>query len=279
MTGSDKKEKMIFYRSDEEIALIKISAQVLGKAHAEVAKLIRPGVTTKELDRVAEAFIKDNGGSPSFLGYNKFPASLCISVNDVVVHGFPSRYELRDGDIISIDCGVKLNGYHSDSAYTYPVGDVSPAIRRLLTRTKESLYIGLEKAVEGNRVGDIGYAIQTYTEKFGYSVVRELVGHGVGQSLHEAPEVPNYGKRGQGPKLREGMILAIEPMINFGKKGVIQERDGWTIRTVDRKPSAHFEHTVAVRKGKPEILTTFDYIEAVTANTSLMVETNELMAA
>ncbi len=279
MTGSDKKDKMIYFRSDEEIALIKISAQVLGKAHGEVAKLIRPGVTTKELDRVAETFIKDNGGSPSFLGYNKFPASLCISVNDVVVHGFPSRYELRDGDIISIDCGVKLNGYHSDSAYTYPVGDVSPAVRRLLTRTKESLYIGLEKAIEGNRVGDIGYAIQTYTEKFGYSVVRELVGHGVGQNLHEAPEVPNYGKRGQGPKLREGMILAIEPMINFGKKGVIQERDGWTIRTVDRKPSAHFEHTVAVRKGKPEILTTFEYIEAVTANTSLMVETHELMAA
>lgn len=279
MAGSDKKEKMIFYRSDEEIALIKISAQVLGKAHAEVAKLIRPGVTTKELDTVAETFIKDNGGIPSFLGYNKFPASLCISINDVVVHGFPGRYGLRDGDIISIDCGVKLNGYHSDSAYTYPVGDVSPAVRRLLTRTKESLYIGLEKAIEGNRVGDIGYAIQTYTEKFGYSVVRELVGHGVGQDLHEAPEVPNYGKRGQGPKLREGMILAIEPMINFGKKGVVQERDGWTIRTVDRKPSAHFEHTVAVRKGKPEILTTFEYIEAVTANTSLMVETQELMAA
>lgn len=270
---------MIFYRSDDEIALIKISAQVLGKAHAEVAKLIRPGVTTKELDTVAETFIKDNGGIPSFLGYNKFPASLCISVNDVVVHGFPSRYELRDGDIISIDCGVKLNGYHSDSAYTYPVGEVSPAVRRLLVRTKESLYLGLGQAIEGNRVGDIGYAIQTYTEKFGYSVVRELVGHGVGQNLHEAPEVPNYGKRGQGPKLREGMILAIEPMINFGKKGVVQERDGWTIRTVDRKPSAHFEHTVAVRKGKPEILTTFEYIEAVTANTSLMVDTQELMAA
>jgi methionyl aminopeptidase len=279
MTGSDKKDKMIFYRSDDEIALIKISAQVLGKAHAEVAKLIRPGVTTKELDTVAETFIKDNGGIPSFLGYNKFPASLCISVNDVVVHGFPSRYELRDGDIISIDCGVKLNGYHSDSAYTYPVGEVSPAVRRLLVRTKESLYLGLGQAIEGNRVGDIGYAIQTYTEKFGYSVVRELVGHGVGQNLHEAPEVPNYGKRGQGPKLREGMILAIEPMINFGKKGVVQERDGWTIRTVDRKPSAHFEHTVAVRKGKPEILTTFEYIEAVTANTSLMVDTQELMAA
>jgi methionyl aminopeptidase len=279
MAGSDKKDKMIYFRSDEEIALIKISAQVLGKAHAEVAKIIRPGITTKELDIVAETFIKDNGGTPSFLGYNKFPASLCISVNDVVVHGFPSRYELRDGDIVSIDCGVKLNGYHSDSAYTYPIGEVSPAVRRLLSRTKQSLYVGLEKAVEGNRVGDIGYAIQTYTEKFGYSVVRELVGHGVGQDLHEAPEVPNYGKRGQGPRLHEGMILAIEPMINFGKKGVVQERDGWTIRTVDRKPSAHFEHTVAVRKGKPEILTTFEYIEEVTANTSLMVDTNELMAA
>jgi len=279
MASSDKKEKTIFIRSDEEIDLIKISAQVLGKAHGEVAKLIRPGVKTKELDRVAETFIKDNGGIPSFLGYNKFPASLCISVNEVVVHGFPSGYELKDGDIISIDCGVKLNGYHSDSAYTYPVGEVNQSVRKLLARTKESLYIGLEKAIDGNRVGDIGYAIQTYTEKFGYSVVRELVGHGVGQDLHEAPEVPNYGKRGQGPKLREGMILAIEPMINFGKKGVVQERDGWTIRTVDRKPSAHFEHTVAVRKGKPEILTTFDYIEAVTANTSLMVDIQELTAA
>ena len=279
MAGSDKKDKMIYIRSDEEIELIKISAQILGKAHAEVAKLIRPGVTTKELDKVAETFIKDNGGSPSFLGYNKFPASLCISVNDVVVHGIPGRYEVRDGDIISIDCGVKLNGYHSDSAYTYPVGTLSPAVRRLLARTKESLYMGIEKAVEGNRVGDVGYAVQTYAEKFGYSVVRELVGHGVGQNLHEAPEVPNYGKRGQGPKLHEGMILAIEPMINFGKKAIVQERDGWTIRTVDRKPSAHFEHTVAVRKGKAEILTTFEYIEAVTANTSLMVDTQEMVAA
>ncbi|RIV27869.1 type I methionyl aminopeptidase [Fibrisoma montanum] len=270
---------MIFFRSDEEINLIKISAQVLGKAHAEVAKLIRPGITTKELDEVAETFIRDNGGLPSFKGYNKFPASLCISVNDVVVHGIPGRYELRDGDIVSIDCGVLLNGFHSDSAYTYPVGEVSQAVRRLLSRTKESLYVGLEKAVDGGRVGDIGYAIQTYSERFGYSVVRELVGHGVGQHLHEAPEVPNYGKRGQGPKLKEGMILAIEPMINFGKKGIVQERDGWTIRTADRKPSAHFEHTVAVRKGKPEVLTTFEYIEAVTANTSLMVETSELMAA
>lgn len=273
------KSSIIFLRSDEEIALIKQSAQVLGRAHAEVAKLIRPGIATQELDKVAETFIRDNDGIPSFKGFNNFPASLCISVNDVVVHGFPSRYELRDGDIISIDCGVQLNGYHSDSAYTYPVGEVSLGVRKLLLRTKESLYIGLEKAVDGGRIGDIGYAIQNYTEKFGYSVVRELVGHGIGQNLHEAPEVPNYGKRGQGPKLKEGMVLAIEPMINFGKKAIVQERDGWTIRTADRKPSAHFEHTVAVRKGKPEILTTFEYIEAVTANTSLAIELNTATAA
>lgn len=268
------KSNMIYLRSDEELDLIKVSAQVLGQAHAEVAKLVRPGVTTRELDKVAETFILDKGGIPSFKGFNKFPASLCISINDVVVHGFPSRYELRDGDIISIDCGVQLNGYHSDSAYTYPVGEVSLSVRKLLIRTKESLYLGLEKAVDGNRIGDIGFAIQSYVERFGYSVVRELVGHGVGKSLHEAPEVPNYGKRGQGVKLKEGMVLAIEPMINFGKKGITQDKDGWTIRTIDRKPSAHFEHTVAVRKGKAEILTTFQYIEEVTANTSLAIELN-----
>lgn len=268
------KSNMIYLRSDEELDLIKVSAQVLGQAHAEVAKLVRPGVTTRELDKVAEMFILDKGGIPSFKGFNKFPASLCISINDVVVHGFPSRYELRDGDIISIDCGVQLNGYHSDSAYTYPVGEVSLSVRKLLIRTKESLYLGLEKAVDGNRIGDIGFAIQSYVERFGYSVVRELVGHGVGKSLHEAPEVPNYGKRGQGVKLKEGMVLAIEPMINFGKKGITQDKDGWTIRTIDRKPSAHFEHTVAVRKGKAEILTTFQYIEEVTANTSLAIELN-----
>lgn len=272
------KSNMIYLRSDEELDLIKVSAQVLGQAHAEVAKLVRPGVTTRELDKVAETFILDKGGIPSFKGFNKFPASLCISINDVVVHGFPSRYELRDGDIISIDCGVQLNGYHSDSAYTYPVGEVSLSVRKLLVRTKESLYLGLEKAVDGNRIGDIGFAIQSYVERFGYSVVRELVGHGVGKSLHEAPEVPNYGKRGQGVKLKEGMVLAIEPMINFGKKGITQDKDGWTIRTVDRKPSAHFEHTVAVRKGKAEILTTFQYIEEVTANTSLAIELNSPVA-
>jgi methionyl aminopeptidase len=275
---------MITLRSDEEIEIIRENGQVLGKAHAEVARLIRPGVTTKELDTVAQTFIKDNGGIPSFLGFSngtatRFPGALCISVNEVVVHGFPSSYELKEGDIISVDCGVYRNGYHADSAYTYPVGEIALGTRKLLMRTKESLYVGTAKAIDGNRIGDIGYAIQSYTEHFGYTVVRELVGHGVGQSLHEEPQVPNYGKRGQGVKLKEGMVLAIEPMINFGKKGVVQERDGWTIRTVDRKPSAHFEHTVAVRKGKVDILTTFEYIEAITAGTSMEIELSAAAAA
>ena len=259
-------------KTEEEIDLIKISAQVLGKAHAEVALWVKPGVTTKKLDDVAEEYIKDFGGIPSFKGFNNFPASLCISVNEVVVHGIPGNYTLKDGDIVSIDCGVKLNGFHSDSAYTYPVGEVSKQVMDLLIATKRSLYLGIEQAVDGLRMGDVGYAIQNYVEERGYSVVRELVGHGVGRSLHEGPEVPNYGKRGKGIRLKEGMVLAIEPMINLGVKSVMQERDGWTIRTSDRKNSAHFEHTIAVRKGKPEILTTFEYIEKVTANTSLMVE-------
>jgi methionyl aminopeptidase len=262
---------MIYLKTDQEIELIKKSAQVLGRAHAEVAKWVKPGVTTKQLDAVAEEYIRDHHGTPSFKGFNGFPASLCISVNEVVVHGFPSNYELKDGDIISVDCGVKLNGYHSDSAYTYPVGEVSEEVVTLLRRTKKSLYLGIDSAADGMRMGDIGFAIQNYVEQFGYSVIRELVGHGIGKSLHESPEVPNYGKRGKGIKLKEGMVLAIEPMINLGKKNVVQEKDGWTIRTSDRKPSAHFEHTVAIRKGKAEILTTFEYIEEVTANTSLMV--------
>lgn len=263
--------KMIFLKSDEEVLLIKESAQILGKAHAEVAKWIKPGVVTKQLDKVADEFIRDNKGYPSFKGYNGFPSALCISLNETVVHGFPSQYQLKEGDVISIDCGVKLNGFHSDSAYTYPVGNVSSETLNLLKRTKQSLYLGIEQATEGKRVGDIGYSIQTYVERFGYGVVRELVGHGVGRNLHESPEVPNYGKRGQGPKLREGMVIAIEPMITLGKRAVVQEKDGWTIRTSDRKPAAHFEHTVLVRKGKAEILTTFQYIEEVTQNTTLMV--------
>jgi len=263
---------MIYLKTEEEINLIKVSAQLLGKAHAEVATWVKPGVTTGKLDAVAEEYIRDNGGIPSFKGFNRFPASLCISVNEVVVHGIPGGYVLKEGDIVSIDCGVKLNGYHSDSAYTYPVGEVSKEVMNLLTATKKSLYKGIEQAVDGLRIGDIGHAVQSYVEDRGYTVVRELVGHGVGRDLHEAPEVPNYGKRGKGIRLREGMVLAIEPMINLGAKGVVQERDGWTIRTNDKKYSAHFEHTVVVRKGKAEILTTFDYIEKVTANTSLMVE-------
>ncbi|WP_138480907.1 type I methionyl aminopeptidase [Dyadobacter bucti] len=263
---------MIYLKTEEEIDLIKESAQVLGKAHAEVAQWVKPGVATRKLDAIAEDYIRDFGGTPSFKGFNNFPASLCISVNEVVVHGFPSGYVLKEGDIVSIDCGVKLNGFHSDSAYTYPVGEVAGDVMKLLIATKKSLYKGIEQAVDGLRMGDIGHAIQSFVEDRGYTVVRELVGHGLGRSLHESPEVPNYGKRGKGIRLKEGMVLAIEPMINLGVKSVIQERDGWTIRTSDRKYSAHFEHTVVVRKGKPEILTTFDYIEKVTANTSLMVE-------
>jgi len=263
---------MIYLKTEEEIDLIKESAQILGKAHAEVAVWIKPGITTFKLDTIAEAYIRDYGGIPSFKGFNKFPASLCISVNEVVVHGIPGSYTLKEGDIISIDCGVKLNGFHSDSAYTYPVGEVSNEIMNLLSTTKKSLYKGIDQASDGLRMGDVGYAIQSYVEERGYTVVRELVGHGVGRNLHESPEVPNYGKRGKGIMLREGMVLAVEPMINLGNKTVMQERDGWTIRTTDKKPSAHFEHTIVVRKGKAEILTTFDYIEKVTANTSLMVE-------
>jgi methionyl aminopeptidase len=265
---------MIYLKTDHEIELIKESAIILGKAHAEVAKWIKPGVETRKLDAIAEEYIKDNKGIPSFKGYNNFPASLCISMNEVVVHGIPGSYVLKDGDIVSIDCGVKLNGYHSDSAYTYPVGEISKEVMNLLIITKQSLYKGIEQAVDGMRIGDLGAAVQNYVEGFGYSVVRELVGHGVGKNLHEGPEVPNYGKRGKGIRLKEGMVIAIEPMINLGKRAVVQEKDGWTIRTADRMASAHFEHTVAVRKGKAEILTTFEFIEEVTNNTSLMVNSS-----
>ena len=254
---------MVFLKTEDEIELIKQSAQVLGKAHAEVAKLIKPGVKTSALDNRAYEYIRDNGGVPSFKGYNGFKYTLCVSVNENVVHGMPGDYILKEGDIVSVDCGVLLNGFHSDSAYTFPVGQVTDEVAKLLKETKESLYLGINEAVAGNRTGDIGFAIQSYVEERGYSVVRELVGHGIGKSLHEAPEVPNYGKRGKGYKLQEGLVLAIEPMVNMGKKQVVQEKDGWTIRTADRLPSAHFEHTVVVRKGKAEILTTFEFIENI----------------
>lgn len=252
---------MIHYKTKEEIEIIKESAQILGKAHGEVAKLVRPGVKTIDLDKVAEEFIEDHGGKPSFKNYNGFPGSLCISVNENVVHGFPSDYELKDGDIISVDCGVFYKGFHSDSAYTYPVGSVDEKVLHLLKATKESLYKGIEQAVVGNRIGDIAFAIQNHVEEFGYGVVRELVGHGLGRDLHESPEVPNYGKRGKGPKLNDGLVIAIEPMVNLGTRNVVQEADGWTIRTADRSPSAHYEHTVAVLKEGTEVLTTHKYIE------------------
>lgn len=256
---------MIYCKTDEEIELIRESGLILGKAHAEVAKLVEPGITTGQLDKIAEEYILDNGGVPSFKNYQGFPATLCISENEQVVHGIPGDYELRNGDIVSIDCGVLYKGFHSDSAYTYEVGTVSTEIQNLLKATKESLLVGLQEAVSGNRVGDIGFSVQSYVEKLGYGVVRELVGHGVGRNLHEEPQVPNYGRRGRGTKLKEGMVIAIEPMINLGTKSVVTEKDGWTIRTKDRKASAHFEHTVAVRKGKADVLTTFEFIEKVLA--------------
>lgn len=254
---------MLHLKSAEEIELMRKSGEVLGRTHAEVAKLIRPGITTLELDKVAETFIRDNEGVPSFKGYGGFPGSLCISANEQVVHGIPGDYELKDGDILSIDCGVFKHGFHSDSAFTYTVGEVNDEILKLLDSTLESLYKGIEMAKVGNRIGDIGSTIQKYNEKNGFSVVRNLVGHGVGKQLHEKPEVPNYGKRGKGRKLEAGMVIAIEPMINLGTKNVVQESDGWTIRTGDSKPSAHFEHTVAITEDGPDILTTFKYIEEV----------------
>jgi methionyl aminopeptidase len=252
---------MIHYKTSEEVQIIKEGAQILGKAHGEVAKYVKEGVKTSFLDKIAEEYIRDFNGVPSFKGYNGFPSSLCISVNEVVVHGFPSDYVLKDGDIISVDCGVFHQGFHSDSAYTYPVGEVSPKVLSLLKATKESLYLGIESAVFGNRIGDIGYAIQKFVEAKGYTVVRELVGHGLGKNLHEAPEVPNYGKKGSGPLMKDGLVIAIEPMINLGTRNIVQEKDGWTIRTADRKVSAHYEHTVAVFEDKTEILTTHQYIE------------------
>ena len=252
---------MVKYKTRDEVELIKESALILGKAHGEVAERIKPGVKTIELDELAEEFIRDHGGVPSFKNFNGFPASLCISLNENVVHGFPGEYELKEGDIISVDCGVFFKGFHSDSAYTYPIGKVSAEVEQLLKVTEESLYKGIEKAVCGNRMGDLAFAIQDHVEKYGYGIVRELVGHGVGRELHESPEVPNYGKRGKGPVLKDGLVIAIEPMINLGTRNVVQEADGWTIRTADRRPSAHFEHTVAIFKEGTEVLTTHKYIE------------------
>lgn len=252
---------MIYIKTIEEIEKLRLSNLLVSKTLAEVARYIYPGVTTEKLDRIAEEFIRDNNAVPGFLGYKGYPKTLCTSVNAQVVHGIPSGYILQDGDVISIDCGVILNGYYGDSAYSFKVGEVSSEISNLLDVTKESLYHGVEKAITGSRIGDIGFAIQSFCEEAGYSVVRELVGHGIGRKLHEEPEVPNYGKRGTGVKLKKGMVICIEPMINLGKRHIYQENDGWTIRTADKLPSAHFELAVAVDDNKPDILSTFKYIE------------------
>lgn len=258
---------MIYIRSNEEIEIIRKSALMVSATLTEVAAFLRPGITTLAIDKMAETFIKDNGGVPSFKGYHGFPFTLCISVNEQVVHGFPGLYELKDGDIISVDCGVYMNGYHGDSAYTFAIGNVAPDVLALLKTTKESLYKGVAMAADGNRIGDISHAVESYTfGAHGYGVVRELVGHGVGRQLHEDPQVPNFGKAGTGKRMKEGMVLAIEPMVNLGTKDVYTLRDGWTIVTKDAKPSAHFEHTTAVRKGQGEALSTFSTIEAAEKN-------------
>ena len=252
-------------KTEDEIALIKESSLLIGKTHAMLAAHIMPGVTTMELDRLAHDFIKDHGGFPGFLGYNGFPNSICASVNAAVVHGIPTQDPLKSGDIVSVDIGVIKNNMWGDSAFTFAVGEVSNEVNQLLRVTKECLLVGIEQAVAGNRIGDIGYSIQQHAESFGFGVVRELVGHGVGIQLHEPPEVPNYGKRGSGPVLQEGWVLAIEPMINLGTKNIRQMKDGWTIVTSDMKPSAHFEHTVVVRKEKAEVLSSFKEIEEALA--------------
>jgi methionyl aminopeptidase len=253
---------MILYKTNDQVEMMRQSALLVSKTLTEVAQMLKPGITTLSIDKLIGQFIRDHHAIPSFLHYKGYPFNSCISVNDVVVHGFPGSNELTEGDIISVDTGVILNGWHGDHAYTFAIGDPGEETMKLINVTKESLYKGIEKAVVGNRIGDIAFAIQEHTErKHGYGVVRELVGHGLGRSLHEDPQVPNYGKRGSGPKLKEGLVLAIEPMINLGKKDVYTEVDGWTVRTKDGKPSVHFEHDVCVRKGKADILSNYSTIE------------------
>ncbi|MDE6557242.1 MAG: type I methionyl aminopeptidase [Duncaniella sp.] len=252
---------MIYLKTPEEIEKMTLACDLVSRTMGEVARLVAPGVTTRHLDNVAREFMRDNGGRPACLGYGGFPATLCIEVNETVVHGFPSGYELREGDIIGIDTVVELDGFHGDMCYTFPVGEVSEQVMGLLRTTKESLYKGIEAAQPGKRIGDIGNAVQTYVEKRGYTVVREFCGHGIGRSMHEDPEIANYGRRGIGPVLKPGMCICIEPMINLGSKNVVISTDGWTTRTKDRKPSAHYEHTLVITQEGNRILTTFDYIQ------------------
>ena len=252
-------------KTSEEIELMRLSAQLVSKTLGLMAELIKPGITPLKLDSIAEEFIRDNGGKPAFLGLYDFPNTLCMSLNQQVVHGIPRDNPLKSGDIISVDCGVLMNGFYGDHAFTFEVGEVDPQTRKLLKVTRESLDKGIEQCKAGNRIGDISFAVQHHAESHGYGVVRELVGHGLGRHLHEKPEVPNYGKRGKGPKLKNGMVLAIEPMINMGSKHIIQHNDGWTITTSDKKPSAHFEHDVAIVNGLPDVLSTFDYVDEALA--------------
>ena len=259
---------MIFLKTDDEIELLRQSNLLVGKTLGEVAKYIKPGVTTGFLDKIAEEFIRDHGAIPTFKGFPNpygppFPGSICASVNEVVVHGVPGDTVLKDGDIISVDCGTMMNGYAGDSAYTFCVGEVSEEVKQLLRTTKEALYLGIEQAVAGHRLGDIGYAVQSHCEAQGYGVVREFVGHGIGKEMHEEPMVPNYGRRGNGIRLKSGMCIAIEPMITLGDRSLVMEQDAWTVRTRDRKPAAHFEHSMAIRAGKADILSSFSYIEEV----------------
>ena len=254
---------MLVIRTEEEIEKLRRNNLLVSKTLAELAKIIKPGLTTLALDKRAEEFIRDHGAVPGFLGYNGYPNTLCTSVNDEVVHGIPSNYVLKEGDIVSVDCGTYLDGYYGDTAYTFAVGEVSAEKRKLMEVTKTSLLLGIEQAIAGNRVGDISFAVQNHAETNGFSVVRELVGHGLGKNMHEEPEVPNYGKKGRGPLLSEGIVICIEPMINMGKKAIRQDRDGWTIRTFDGKPSAHYELAVVVPHSKVEVLTTFEFIEQV----------------
>jgi methionyl aminopeptidase len=264
---------MVKIKSLEEIELMRESALIVSQTLGMLAKEIKPGVTTLHLDRLAESFIRDHRAAPGFLGLYDFPNTLCVSPNAEVVHGIPNDKPLEEGDILSVDCGVLKNGFYGDHAYTFEVGTIATETKKLLEVTKKSLYIGIEAFCHGNRVGDLGHAIQTYTESFGYGVVRELVGHGLGKTMHESPEIPNYGKRGKGKKFLNGMVIAIEPMINLGTKNIRHFSDGWTIKTADNQPSAHFEHNVALIDGKPQLLSTFDYIYE-----ALGIQSNEEIA-
>ena len=260
---------MIYLKTAEDIELMRISNRIVAMTLGEIAKAVKPGVTTLQLDALAEDFIRSQGAVPSFLGYAGYPNSICTSVNDQVVHAIPSDYVLKEGDVVSVDCGAQINGFHGDSCYTFCVGEVSEDVKRLLRTTKESLMLGISKAKSGNRLGDVGHAVQEYCEGNGYSVVRELTGHGIGRMMHEEPLVQNYGRARRGLQFREGLVIAIEPIINMGKKGVYLEKDGWTVRTSDGLPSAHYEHTVAIGPDSPDILSSVEYVEQILGTNAL----------